>query len=143
MSCSASVLRSSGRSGVCSSGSSSPSTRIVGGRPTLRCRSDPLRRTISCSTALKLMVGCVVGDGGTCSMMGGCVGLAIGIDLEEDLAVLDRLRVLNEDLANDAGVIRLDLVHDLHRFDDAHDLSLRHTVADGDVRLGARLRGLV
>src|SRR5215211_6194687 len=135
--CSASALRSSGRRGWCASASSSPSMRTVGGRPTLRCRSDPLRRIISCNTVLKLMppgAGCSGADS-----LGTCVGLAIGIDLEEDLAVLDRLRVFDENLAHDTGVLRLDLVHDLHCFDDADDLTLGDTIADGDVCVRARL----
>src|SRR5205823_2212972 len=138
-----SALRSSGRNGWCSSGSSSPSMRIVGGRPTFRCKSEPFRRMSSCSTVLKLMP---LGAGGGVSAAGSpapCVGLAIGIDLEEHLAVLDRLRVLDEDLAHDAGVLGFDLIHDLHRLDDAHDLSLRYAIADRDVRLRTRLRRFV
>src|SRR6476661_4811638 len=110
ISCSASALRSSGRNGACSSGSSSPSVRTVGGRPTLRCKSDPLRRIISCNTPLKLIPGGAAASG--------CAGLAIGIDRVQDLAVFDRLRVLRANLLDDAGVLGLDLVHDLHRLDD-------------------------
>ena len=49
-------------------------------------------------------------------------GLAIGIDPEEHLPVLDGVRVLNSDFLDHAGELRLDLVHDLHRLDDAEDL---------------------
>src|SRR6185503_5594266 len=134
ISCSASPFRSSGRSGGCSSGSSSPSTRIVGGRPTLRCKSDPLRRIISCSTILKLMppAGAVPGGAAPESPAVGA-GLAMRIDLEQHLAVFHRLRVLREHFLHHAGVLRLDLVHDLHRLDDADDLPLRHAIAHGDV----------
>src|SRR5581483_12042105 len=110
MSCSASDFRSSGRSGDCWSGSSSPSTRIVGGRPTLRWRSEPFRRIISWRTLLKLMLaaGALV----LVALAAG-TGLAIGIDLEQHLPVLDRLLIVDEDLTHDARVLGLDLVHDL------------------------------
>src|SRR4051795_9159768 len=123
MSCSASALRSSGLSGAWSIGSSSPSTRIVGGRPTFRCRSDAFRRTISCKTFLKWSAPC---DGDATGAVGplACTGLAIGIDPEQDLSVFDRLRVLDENLTNDPRVIGFDLVHDFHRLDDADDLPL-------------------
>src|SRR5689334_25369526 len=61
-------------------------------------------------------------------------------DREELLAVLDGLavaRVHGEDLALD---VRLDLVHQLHRLDDAEDLALRDALADlrERIRLGRR-----
>src|SRR3954465_8698212 len=111
MSCSASALRSSGRRGVCSSGSSSPSRRIVGGRPTFKWRSEPLRRIISWRTTLKLIPA--DGAGGAAVPTGGA-GLAIGVDLVKDLTVFDGLRVLRDDLLDDTCVLGLDLVHDLH-----------------------------
>ena len=40
---------------------------------------------------------------------------AVRCDAEEHLAVLDRLGVLNGDLAHDARHLRLQLVHELHR----------------------------
>src|SRR6516165_913676 len=40
-------------------------------------------------------------------------------DHEERLAVFDRLPVVDEDFLDDASLIRLDLVQELHRFDDA------------------------
>ena len=52
--CSASALRSSGLSGGTSRLSSSPFTRTVGGRPTLRSRSDAFRCTIWPMVFLKL-----------------------------------------------------------------------------------------
>src|SRR4030095_9655525 len=59
-------------------------------------------------------------------------------DGEELLAVLDRLAVAGidgDDLALDVG---LDLVHQLHGFDDAEDLALRD--ARADLREGIGLR---
>src|ERR1051326_927903 len=146
ISCSARFFKASGRSGGCSSAISSPSTRTVGGRPTLRWMSEPLRLIISCSTALKLIppdgapaaAGAAVPGpegAGAC-----CAGLAIRIDPEQRLAVLDGLRVLDEDLAHDARELGLDFVHDLHRLDDAQDLALLDAIADRDVGLRSRLR---
>src|SRR5689334_19368973 len=103
ISCSASAFRSSGRSGGWLSGSSSPATRTVGGRPTLRCKSDPFLLIISWRTDLKLMpAGAVFGDIGAGWDDGAWVGLAIGINLEQYLSVLDGLRVVREDLAHHA-----------------------------------------
>src|SRR5512144_2725016 len=42
-----------------------------------------------------------------------------GDDAEEGLAELHRRRVLDEDLGDGAVRLRLDLVHELHRLDDA------------------------
>src|SRR6187200_715612 len=68
---------------------------------------------------------------------------AIRIDPEEHLPEFDRLTVFHQYLANSAGDLRLDLVHDLHRFDDAHGLAWSDPVAHLDVGLGPRLRRLV
>src|SRR5215207_3550120 len=68
---------------------------------------------------------------------------AIRIYPEKDLTELDWLSVLHIDLADDAGYLGFDLVHDLHRLDDADSLSRRHPVAHLDVRLGAWLGSLV
>src|SRR5436190_2905052 len=144
ISCSASVFRSSGLSGGKSSGCRSPLSRSVGGRPTLRCRSDALTCTSRWSTALKLKVPADAASIAAADTVWVARGaLAIGIDPEKHLSVLDRLRVLREHFLHDAGVLGLDLVHDLHRFDDAERLRLLDAVADGDVRLGAGLRGAV
>src|SRR4051812_45792835 len=102
--CSASDFRSSGRSGTCSRAWSSPSTRIVGGRPTFRCRSEPLRRTSSCSTDLKFSPDAGLGFGDAGADVA-CGGLAIWIDLEQHLPVFDRLRVLHENLTDHARVL--------------------------------------
>src|SRR5262249_36384366 len=45
-------------------------------------------------------------------------------DLEQRLAVLDRRTVLDQDSDDRAGDIGLDLVHQLHRLDDAQHLAL-------------------
>src|SRR4051812_1105818 len=123
ISCSARPLRSSGLSGGWFSiPSSSPFTRNVGGRPTLRWRSDPPLLIISCRTALKF-------SGVAAAAPSGAVGLAIRCDTEKDLSVLHRLRVLHENFTHDAAEFGLDLVHDFHRFDDANDLAIRHPIA--------------
>ncbi len=57
MICSARSFRSSGLSGGMSSAVSSPLTRMVGGRPTLSSRSEPLRCTIWAIACLKLNDG--------------------------------------------------------------------------------------
>src|ERR1051325_4089525 len=45
-------------------------------------------------------------------------------DLEQRLAVLDRRAILGEDGDDRAGDVGLDLVHQLHRLDDAEHLAL-------------------
>src|SRR5262245_66567610 len=49
---------------------------------------------------------------------------ARGIDEEQRLAELDGMRVFDEDVDDATGYFGLDLVHALHRFDDADDLAL-------------------
>src|SRR5580692_6942888 len=44
------------------------------------------------------------------------------LDAEELLSVFDALAVLREDFGHGPGPFRLDLVHQLHRFDDAQGL---------------------
>src|SRR6476659_2114578 len=61
-------------------------------------------------------------------------------DREQALAVLDRLPVLHVDVHHLAVVLRVDLVHQLHRFDDAEDLAFPDGGADVDKRRRARLR---
>src|SRR5664279_527547 len=58
-------------------------------------------------------------------------------DDEQRLSELDRLPVLREDRLDDAGLVGLDLVHELHRLDDAQRGAFLHRVADLDERLGA------
>src|SRR3990167_658314 len=54
------------------------------------------------------------------------------VDEEQGLAVLDRLAVLDQDRLDDARGVGFDLVHQLHRFDDADGLALLHRLADLD-----------
>src|SRR5678815_311413 len=49
-----------------------------------------------------------------------------GLDAKERLAELHRLAVLHQDLGDLPRLVRLDLVHQLHRLDDAEDLALLH-----------------
>src|SRR5881397_2578540 len=109
MICSASDFNSSGLSGAVSSESSSPFTRIVAGRPTLSNRSDALRWTIWVMACLKLNVAPLGASG-------------MRIHAEEGLSELDRLSVFHADFAHQPRDFGLDLVHDLHRLDDADDL---------------------
>src|SRR5207247_8139057 len=51
------------------------------------------------------------------------------LDEEQRLAILNRLAVLDEDADDAPGDLALDLVHQLHRPDDADDLSFLHDVA--------------
>src|SRR5690606_29820718 len=60
------------------------------------------------------------------------------LDHEQRLAVLHGLPVLNKDLGHGAALVGLDLVEDLHRFDDADGVAFLDRVADFDERLGAR-----
>src|SRR3972149_3675956 len=66
--------------------------------------------------------------------------LLAGLHEEERLAALDGLGVLDEDLQDAARHLGLDLVHELHRLDDAEGLPLldRVALADEWCRLGAR-----
>src|SRR5262245_17546562 len=65
------------------------------------------------------------------------------LDDEERLAVLDRLPVLDQDRLDDAVLVGLDLVHQLHRLDDANGLARLDGVADLDERLGVGRRGAI
>src|SRR6266496_2397916 len=132
MICSASDFSSSGLSGAVSSPTSSPFTRIVAGRPTLSSRSEPLRWTICVMAVLKLNAGALPAGAS-----------AMRIHPEKDLPELDRLRVLHAYLSHDAGDLGLDLVHDLHRFDDAHHLAHVHPAARLHVGLRSGLGRLV
>src|SRR5262245_34435083 len=58
-----------------------------------------------------------------------------GFDQKERLAVLDSLTVLDEDLGHSPGRLDLDFVHELHRLDDADDLSFFHEITFAHVRL--------
>src|SRR5688572_3646314 len=58
-------------------------------------------------------------------------------DYEERLAELDRAAVLDEDADDAAGELRFDLVHHLHRFDDAERVARLDLGADLDERFRA------
>src|SRR5688572_20213844 len=58
---------------------------------------------------------------------------------EQPLAVLHRLAVIDVDLDDLAVVFRIDLVHQLHGFDDAEDLPFLHRGTDIDERWGSWL----
>src|SRR5919106_4976208 len=53
----------------------------------------------------------------------------LGVDEEQGLAVLHRLSALDQDSGDAPGHLGLDLVHELHRLDDAEDLALLDHVA--------------
>src|SRR5258706_6265277 len=61
-----------------------------------------------------------------------------GPDPEERLAELHRLAVRHQDVHHLAVDVRLDLVHQLHRLDDAHHLALADPIAGADERRGVR-----
>src|SRR5713101_7789081 len=62
---------------------------------------------------------------------------------EQLLTVFHRLSVLRIDLDDFTVDVGFDFVHQLHRFDDAKDLPLADVIADGDKRLGLRIRRAV
>src|SRR5262245_25115843 len=57
-----------------------------------------------------------------------------GLDAEKRLPELHRLAVLDQDLGHLPRLVRLDLVHQLHRLDDAEGLALPHHRAHLDER---------
>src|SRR4029450_8113636 len=61
------------------------------------------------------------------------------LELEEQLAVLDRLRVLGVNRDDGPRLVDLHLVHELHRLEDAERLAGDDNVADGHERARARL----
>ena len=61
-------------------------------------------------------------------------------DSEKRLAILDRLPVLDIDLDDLAGRLRLDLVHQLHRLNDTDDGVRRNLAPFGNIRLLIRSR---
>src|SRR6185312_7315513 len=66
-----------------------------------------------------------------------------GLDGKEPLTVLDRLSVLHVALHHFAIALRVNLIHQLHRLDDAEYLSLANRVTHLSVRRGAGLRRAV
>src|ERR1700722_377164 len=55
--------------------------------------------------------------------------LSVGMNAEQRFAILHRLPVFYQDANHFAGHFRFDLIHQLHRFDDAQHLPLLHTVS--------------
>src|ERR1019366_1368666 len=55
-----------------------------------------------------------------------------GPDAKESFSVFDRLAVLNELGFDDAWDVGLNLIHELHGFDDAEDFARDDVFADGD-----------
>src|SRR5438552_1330864 len=55
-----------------------------------------------------------------------------GADAKQSLPVLDRLAVGDELARDHAGYFSLNLVHELHRFDDAEHRARLHGLADPD-----------
>src|SRR5262249_41643713 len=58
-------------------------------------------------------------------------------DDEQRLTEFDRLAVLGDDRLDRAADVRLDLVHQLHRLDDAENVALLNRIADLDERFPA------
>src|SRR6478609_1476082 len=137
MICSASVFSSSGFIGAISSGVRSPLRRMVGGRPTLSRRSEPPRCTIVEMAPLKLKVLAAAAAGAAPAAS------AIGIHPEERLAEFHRRRRVDAHFLDHPGDLGLDLVHDLHRLDDADHLPRLHPGPHLGVRRRARLGGAI
>src|SRR5690606_6506903 len=123
ISVSARALSSSGRSGGISSILSWPATRTVGGRPALSNRSDAPRRIISTIACRNWNAPTASAATGSPCPADGSMS-AIRIHPEQDLPIFNRRGVLDQHLADHAGHLGLDLVHDLHGLDDAHRLAL-------------------
>src|SRR5436190_8235350 len=62
---------------------------------------------------------------------------------KQPFSVLNRLSALDIDVDDFAVVLGIDLVHQLHGFDDAEHLALLHLAADLDERSRARFRRLI
>src|SRR6476619_1350275 len=94
-----------------------------------------MRRAISPRLAIRIFL----------NMVAAALGPARsgGPDREQPLSVLDRLTVLDVGAHELTVVLRRDLVHQLHRFDDADDLILLHPLTDLDERRRAGLRRAV
>src|SRR5438270_88041 len=72
-----------------------------------------------------------------------CVASPMRIHPEKDLAEFHRLRTPCGHFLDHPRHLGLDLVHDLHRFDNADDLSHVHPTPDFHIGLGAGLRRLI
>src|SRR5881394_2501118 len=69
-----------------------------------------------------------------------CARAPLFFDDEQRLAELDRVAVLDPYADDTARELRLDLVHHLHRFDDAECVAGLHFAADLDERFRAGCR---
>src|SRR5881296_2298672 len=87
-------------------------------------QAQMIRSAISPRLAIRIFLNMGCAGTGSCRR-----GLP---DLEQRLPVLHRLPVRDQSLENLAVAVRLDLVHQLHRLDDAHHLPLLHPVPDLD-----------
>src|SRR5260370_7929417 len=132
MICSASDFSSSGFRGDWSSDRSSPFTRVVAARPALSSRSEAFFCTSCVMAALKLNVD-----------WPGLGAAGIGGGSEGGLSELHGLGVLHQHLAHHTSDFGLDFVHDLHGFDDAHDLARRDAAAHLDVGPCPGLGGVI
>src|SRR5690606_1240435 len=64
--------------------------------------------------------------------------MATSDDADQRLVEFHRLAVFNQDGVDDAGLVRLDLVHHFHCFDDAQHFAGTHLLANFDKGVGAR-----
>ena len=67
----------------------------------------------------------------------GLVGVPL-IDDDQGLTIFDRLAVLHANGFHDAGHLRFDLVHHLHRFDDAERVAFVDAITHLNIGCGAR-----
>src|SRR5437773_75133 len=77
-----------------------------------------MRNAISPRLAMRIFPNSWFGFFATTGEDGGRSGGKSG-DHDQRLAIFDGLTVLREHLFHDSGLVRLDFVHQLHRFDDA------------------------
>src|SRR5512143_13375 len=101
------------------------------------------RSAISPRFAIRILSKSFGGIGGTCGRGGRRRRPPGSADHEQRLAELDRLAVLDEHRLDDAGGIGLDLVHQLHRFDDAERIARLDAVPHLDEWIRTRGRGTI
>ena len=66
-----------------------------------------------------------------------------GPDAKERFSVFHRLAILNKLALDDAGNVGFNLVHELHRFDNAENLAGSHLFADAHEGRCVRGRGFI
>src|SRR5436309_3786730 len=101
-----------------------------------------MRNAISPRLAIRIFLNMVSGRARRGAVGSSRRGRA-SFDDEERLTELDGLAVLAQDLADRAGSVGLNLVHDLHRLDDADRITDLDDAADLDERFRAGARGTV